>query len=186
MERKGEIAVRDNRSRLTAMTLTGVMTALITVCTMVLPIPIPMTTGYVNLGDGILFLSVMLVGWKYGAFAGGVGASLADLLLGSAAWAPWTLLIKAAMAGIAGKIMEFGGNHAAQKASLLWNAAGMLTATIFMAAGYYIAEGVMYGNWAVPAIGLPWNLAQGAIGTAAACFLSSTLRRTSAGKYFYR
>ncbi|MBO4992194.1 MAG: ECF transporter S component, partial [Firmicutes bacterium] len=85
-----------------ALVLTGVLTALVTVCTMVLPIPIPMTTGYVNLGDGMIFLAVMLVGWKYGAFAGGVGAGLADILLGSAAWAPWTLVIKAGMAVIVG------------------------------------------------------------------------------------
>ena len=70
------------------LVLTGLMTAVVTVCVMALPIPIPMTTGYVNLGDGIIFLSVMLLGWKYGAFAGGVGASLADILLGAAAWAP--------------------------------------------------------------------------------------------------
>lgn len=166
------------------LTMTGILTAMVTVCTMILPIPIPMTTGYVNLGDGILFLSVMLVGWKYGAFAGGVGAALADLLLGSAAWAPWTLVIKAGMAMIAGKMMDIGGEHKSKLSVPVSGWLGMLVATVFMAGGYYVAEGVLYGNWVAPAIGLPWNLVQGTVGTVVACLLTHALKKTSARRYF--
>lgn len=167
-----------------ALVLTGVLTALVTVCTMVLPIPIPMTTGYVNLGDGMIFLAVMLVGWKYGAFAGGVGACLADVLLGSAAWAPWTLVIKAGMALIVGLLLQVGSAHRKETAVPLVGVAGMALATVFMAAGYYVAESVMYGNWAAPMVGIPWNLIQGCVGIVVACALTAALKNTPARKYF--
>ena len=166
------------------LVLTGLMTALVTVCVMALPIPIPMTTGYVNLGDGMIFLAVMLLGWNYGAFAGGVGAALADILLGAAAWAPWTLVIKAGMAMILGLALKLRGKKSAEKAVPVSAVIGMILAIVFMAAGYYAAEGVMYGNWASPIIGLPWNLLQGAVGAAIAWALTTALKKTPAKKYF--
>lgn len=168
----------------TALVLTGVLTALITVCTMVLPIPIPMTTGYVNLGDGIIFLSVMLLGFQYGAFAGGVGACLADILLGAAAWAPWTLVIKAGMALIVGIFLKMDGDSQKSTAIPLKGLVGMAVATIFMTAGYYVAEAVMYGSWIAPVVGIPWNLLQGCVGIVVAYVLTAALKKTSAARYF--
>ena len=166
------------------LVLTGLMTALVAVCVMILPIPIPMTTGYVNLGDGMIFLAVLLVGWKYGAFAGGVGAGLADILLGAAAWAPWTLVIKAGMAVILGVAMKLAGKNENQKAVPMMGIIGMALATVFMAAGYYVAEGVMYGNWVAPVVGVAWNLLQGAVGTGVAVLIATALKKTPARKYF--
>lgn len=172
------------RDQTTILVLTGVLTALVTVSIMVLPIPIPMTTGYVNLGDGMIFLAVMLVGRRHGAFAGGVGAALADILLSAAAWAPWTLAIKAGMAFIVGTCLHSGGEDKSASVVSVWGIGGMALATAFMAAGYYVAESVMYGNWAAPLVGVPWNLIQGAVGTAAACALAGALKKTPAKKYF--
>ena len=60
-------------------------------------IRIPITFGYVNLCDAIIFLSVCILVPLCGAVVGGVGAGLADLF-GFAAYAPGTLVIKALMA----------------------------------------------------------------------------------------
>ena len=166
------------------LVLTGLMTALVTVCVMVLPIPIPMTTGYVNLGDGMIFLAVMLVGWKYGAFSAGVGAALADILLGAAAWAPWTLVIKSGMAVLLGLSLKFCGKGEGDKAVPLAGIIGMMLSTAFMTGGYYLAEAVMYGNWITPVAGVVWNMIQGAVGTVIACALTSALKKTPAKKYF--
>ena len=166
----------------TSLVLTGVMTALVTVCVMVLPIPIPMTTGYVNLGDGMIFLAVLLLGWKYGAFAGGVSAALADILLGSAAWAPWTLVIKAGMAVIVGLSLKMQKKESA--AVSVAGIGGMILATAFMAAGYYFAEAVMYGNWVTPVVGIIWNILQGAVGIVMSCVLTAALKKTPARRYF--
>ena len=55
-------------------------------------IPLPSGYGYVNLGDGGVFLCAMLLPGGLGAMAAGVGAALADLILGWAVYAPATLL----------------------------------------------------------------------------------------------
>lgn len=79
------------------ITFTGIMTALVFVSTFIIKIPIPATEGYIHLGDCMVFLSALLLGWKYGAFAAGVGSMLADLI-GYPHWALPTLVIKALMA----------------------------------------------------------------------------------------
>jgi uncharacterized membrane protein len=80
------------------LTYTGIMTALVFIATFAIRIPIPFTDGYVHLGDCMIFLAALLLGWKYGAFAAGVGSMLADLLGGYPHWALPTLVIKALMA----------------------------------------------------------------------------------------
>ena len=67
-----------------------------------LSIPLPSGYGYVNLGDAGVFLCVCLLPGGLGALAAGVGAALADLILGWAMYAPVTLLIKGLTALLAG------------------------------------------------------------------------------------
>ncbi|MBQ1392415.1 MAG: ECF transporter S component, partial [Lachnospiraceae bacterium] len=47
--------------------LSALMMCLIMVAIFILRIPVPFTQGYVNLSDGIIFLAVMILGYKYGA-----------------------------------------------------------------------------------------------------------------------
>ena len=54
----------------------------------------------------------------------------------------------------------------------------MIVAGTFMTAGYYSAEGIMYGNWIVAAVGIPWNIAQFAVGAVLAIVLDRALSRT--------
>ena len=67
-----------------------------------LSIPLPSGYGYVNLGDAGVFLCACLLPGGLGALAAGVGASLADLILGWPIYAPVTLLIKGLTALLAG------------------------------------------------------------------------------------
>ena len=67
-----------------------------------LSIPLPSGYGYVNLGDAGVFLCACLLPGGLGALAAGVGAALADLILGWAMYAPVTLLIKGLTALLAG------------------------------------------------------------------------------------
>ena len=137
--------------------LTALMMCLIILATMLIKIPIPFTQGYVHLGDAMIFLSVLVLGWKYGAVAAGVGSMLGDIIGGAAAWAPWTLVIKGGMAILMGICLKGGDSR-------LREIAGMVLAGAFMVAGYYVAEGVMYGNWVVSALGIPWNIGQFTVG----------------------
>ncbi|MBR7149261.1 MAG: ECF transporter S component, partial [Firmicutes bacterium] len=93
---------------------------------------------------------------------------------GAAAWAPWTLVIKAGMAMILGLILKLPTKT--DKAVSFREILGMILATVFMTGGYYLAEGVMYGNWMAPMVGVPWNLLQGAVGTVIASALSIALK----------
>ena len=70
--------------------MTALMMCLIMVATMFIRIPIPGTQGYVHLGDAMIFLSVLILGWKYGALAAAFGSMLADIIGGFAMWAPWS------------------------------------------------------------------------------------------------
>ena len=75
-------------------------------------LPLPSGYGYVNLGDAGVFLCACLLPGGLGALAAGVGAALADLILGWAMYAPVTLLIKGITALLAGLAMRKTGRGA--------------------------------------------------------------------------
>ena len=52
--------------------ITALVMALICVATMIIKIPVPMTEGYVHLGDAMIFLGVLILGKNQGALADGV------------------------------------------------------------------------------------------------------------------
>lgn len=86
--------------------LTGLMTSLVFILTFIFPIPVPYTSGYIHLGDSMIYISVILLGPFFGAFASGVGSMLADLIAGYAQYAIPTLIIKSVMALIMGLIIS--------------------------------------------------------------------------------
>ena len=156
------------------LALTSLMTALILVATFVLRIPVPLAQGYVHLGDAMIYFGVMVLGRRNGTIAAGTGSALADVLGGYAAFAPWSLVIKAGMAFIAGSIMhrdEAGHNH-----GTAGNIIGMTAGGLFMTSGYFVVEFVMYGNAAVALIEIPWNIAQFVSGIAISLMLSAAIR----------
>ena len=142
--------IRTNR-----LVFTSLMTCLVLIGTLLFRIPVPMTQGYVHLGDAMIYIAVLILGKKQGAFAAALGSSLGDVLGGFAFWAPWSFIIKFAMAYAAGSLIE--------KTSKVFS---MTAGGLIMCAGYLIAERVMYGSWALAAVGLPWNIGQFAVGIA--------------------
>ena len=81
----------------TAMQLatTAVFTGLVFVATTIFSIYVPQTKGFFNIGETMIYISVLLFGPFVGAFAGGFGSMFADLFLGYPIYAPATLVIKA-------------------------------------------------------------------------------------------
>ena len=75
------------------LVLNGLMISLVCIATMVIQIPIPITEGYINIGDSIIFISSILFGPVIGMIAGGLGSFLADILTGYSHWALFTLII---------------------------------------------------------------------------------------------
>ncbi len=169
--------MRTERSEINRIVLTGLMMALVLVATSLFKVPNPFTQGHLNLGDGMIFLSVMILGKKNGAIASGVGSALGDLLGGYAAWVPWTLAIKFAMAYVFGMVIERDTREGISPLKI----AGIVAGGLVMCAGYYFAGYFLYGNWvtAIPAI--PLNALQFAVGGVLAMAVSEALNRTPVG-----
>ncbi len=148
--------------------------AVVAVATLIVRIPVPATQGYVNLGDAAIIVCALLWGPRSGAFAGGVGSALADLMGGYAHWAPFTLLIK----GIEGFVVGFlgTGNPSAIRTFVAATAGGAV-----MVAGYFATETGLYG-WQ-PALVAAWangiqGLAGVIVGTGATVLLKRRERRS--------
>ena len=224
------------------ITLTGLMTAAVTVATIAIMIPVPNTGGYIHAGDSMVFLSVLVLGWKYGAFAAGAGSALADIISGYAQWAPATLVIKMLMAMLMGIAIEKAVKSTRNSAILaviiacawlifnfltveivkhtastnpasltsdavsisqtallvsklesqmmvvsliipviliaialfvrkrnkigfpIYHILGITLAGFWMVFGYFVAGGIMYGNFAVSALSIPMNIIQFCVG----------------------
>lgn len=175
-----------NKEKTTKIIMTGLMMAMIVAATILIIIPVPFGNGYIHLGDAIIFLSVLILGWKYGAIAAGFGSAMADILVGYAIWSPWTLFVKGTMAALMGifiaRAMRKPGRGVLGVP--LYQLVGMILAGLVMVAGYYIAEGVIYGNFITAALGIPWNIVQFGTGAVLAVLLSAALYKTPARKFF--
>ena len=91
--------------------------------------------GFVHLGDCMVLLAAALLGKKRGALASGIGMALVDLYSGYIIWAPFTFIIKALMAYIAGAILEY--NH--RKSYLV----PFLISGIFMVVAYFFSGAII-------------------------------------------
>lgn len=103
-------------------------------------IKIPSINGYTHLGDCMIFISVLILGWRKGALAGGVGAALADFLGGYMQWVILTFFIKAIMAIIMGLITE----KLFPKLRFGW-IIGAVTGGIFQVVGYTLVKIPLFG-----------------------------------------
>lgn len=128
--------------------LTYVATAFINI-----RLPIAANGGLVHLGNVPLFVAAVIFGKKTGAVAGGVGMALFDLLSGWTSWAPFTFVIVAAMGYTVGLITE-------KRKKTGFIILAILVALIIKIAGYYVAEGIIYGNWIAPLTSIPGNIVQ--------------------------
>ena len=161
---------------------TSLMICLILLGTIVFRIPVPMTQGYVHLGDAMIYLGVMLLGRKQGSAAAALGSALGDILGGYAFWAPWTLATKFTMAYVTGSIIERAsqGEHyhkPSGAAATVITMSSMAAGGLVMCAGYLAAERIMYGSWALAAISVPWNIGQFAVGIAVSAAAIKLLER---------
>lgn len=142
-------------NHLQSLVITAVAIALTYVFTAFINIRLPFAPngGLIHLGNVPLFIFAIIFGKKTGAVAGGIGMGLFDLLSGWTAWAPFTLIIVGCMGYVTGAITE-------KKKGYGWTIFAMLAALLIKIAGYYIAEGIIYGNWIVPLSSIPGNVIQ--------------------------
>lgn len=144
---------------LNKIVITALMAAMTCVATMVITIRIPVTGGYVNIGDTIVLLSAWLIGGVYGGIAAGLGAALADFMCGYGVYTPGTFVIKFTMAVAAYLVFRLLKNLG-EKAVLRYIISGIVAEAI-MVLGYFIYESVILGFGFAAAGAVIQNITQG-------------------------
>ncbi|MEM2103374.1 MAG: ECF transporter S component [Candidatus Bathyarchaeia archaeon] len=129
---------------------TAVFTALVCAATMIFSVSVPATQGFFNIGESMIFTSALLFGPSVGAFAGGVGSMLADILLGFPHYAPATLVVKACEGAAVGVLKK---RNPKLSSKLHWK---LLTFALGLAAGALLGYvgGTYYSGDVELAIGL--------------------------------
>lgn len=149
--------------------LTAVFTALVTVATIVICIPMPgVSGGYINFGDTIIFVSSAFLGPVGGFFSGAVGSSIADLVY-APKWIPVTFIVKG-MEGLLCGMLIVGLRKLKLKNAVSFIIAMIVGATV-MVTGYFfggwLLEGLSVGSLktglVVAVADIPFNLIQGGV-----------------------
>ena len=168
-----------NRKSTFKIVITALFAALVCVATMFIRVPSP-TGGYVNLGDGIVLLGAFLLGPVYGALAAGIGSMLADILAGYPAYAIGTLIIKAAVALVAGIIYKkISGGIACENESLNRHVLRIVVSAVcgefIMVMGYFAYSGIFLSYGWGAAIEIPGNIIQSLFGIIISSVLTPVL-----------
>jgi uncharacterized membrane protein len=176
MENKLNRARTGSRTR--DLVLNGLLIALVFVATRFINVRLPISVngGLIHLGNVMLFTAAIVFGGKKGAIAGAFGMGLFDVLSGWALWAPFTFVIRGVMGLIVGKIAYARGKEGENVA---YNIIGILLSSVWMIGGYYVTEGIVYGNWVTPVTSIPGNIAQLVMGLVLGIPLSVILKRVA-------
>lgn len=156
---------------------TSLLAALICVATFIIKIPSPITNGYTHLGDGFIFIAVLLLGKKNGAWAGAIGAALADIIGGYSFYALPTFIIKGIMALIMGLVIEKLPNTMKHK----W-ITGAVLGSLWQIFAYYVVGSLMVGNFVSTISEIPGNTFQSAAGIISAAAFMGVFKHTPLGK----
>ena len=143
-------------SSLQEMVITAVFIALTFVVTTYINVKIPFIPangGLVHLGNVPVFVAAAIFGKRSGALTGAIGLGLFDLLNGWVSWAPFTFVICGVIGLAYGWISE-------KKKTFAFQILAVLAAIVIKVAGYYVAEGLIYGNWIAPAASILGNVVQ--------------------------
>ena len=120
----------------------AVFAALACVCTMMIRIPTPGTSGYIHPGDAVVILSGVFLGPVYGGLAAGIGSMLADFFGGYMIYVPMTFAFKFGIAFTTGLI--YRKLIATRKSRQLAIFLGGIMDIIFVVGAYTIVEIPLY------------------------------------------
>ena len=163
--------------------LAAVLTALICVGTMVIQIPMPLTNGYVNLGDCFIILAAWALGGPWSVAAAGIGSAMADLLTGYAHYAPGTLIIKALMAFV--YLLLYKAVSGKKDRAVIGTSVGGSGAELVMIVGYFFDARLLLGKSFEGASGsIPGNLIQVVFGIVCGVLMVTALDKLGFKKRF--
>jgi uncharacterized membrane protein len=145
------------------MVISALLIALVFVATRFINFRLPTSVngGLVHLGNTMLFIAAIVFGKKKGAVAGAFGMALFDLLSEWAYWAPFTFVIRGVMGYLIGLIAYSKGRNGND---VMWNGIAIVISGVWMIAGYYVSEIILYHNVLVPLTSIPGDITQIALG----------------------
>lgn len=121
-------------------------------------IQVPVASGYVHLGDALIYIVSLTLGGPAAALAAAIGASLADITSGFAIYTPATLIIKVLIA-----LPFILVNKKSEKILTPLTALITIPSGIITVGGYFIADMIIDKAYAV--VDIPGNVVQ-AVGSA--------------------
>lgn len=159
------------------MVISALLIALVFVSTKFINIRLPISVngGLIHAGNTMLFVAAIIFGKRKGAIAGAFGMGLFDVLSGWLAWAPFTFVVRGVMGYIIGHIAWSAGKKGDD---LMTNIFAIIVGAVWMIAGYYLTEVVLYGNWLTPFTSIPGNITQIVIGALIALPMALALKKT--------
>ncbi|MFA9398476.1 MAG: ECF transporter S component [Clostridiaceae bacterium] len=150
----------------------GLLSALCFAATFIrIPLPFLGPNSMVHLGTTVLFISAVLVGSEAG-WAGAIGCSLFDLML-MPIYAIPTFIIKGLQGYVVGKIV-FMNNKEGN--SFVQNLVGFLVGSIISLLGYFLTDGIIYGNWTTALVSTLGSLLTSGIGIIFAMIIITLIR----------
>lgn len=154
----------------------ALMAALTYVATTIIKIPSP-TNGYIHPGDGLVFLSGILLGPLYGGLAAGIGSMFADLLSGYTHYVLGTFIIKMLAAMACGFLCKY--LTAKIKNVIPRIIISGLMGSIIIVSGYFLYESIYLGYGFAAASGVLGNIAQTAFGIVTITILYPLLMKSN-------
>ncbi len=133
-------------SKVKLITTTALFTALVTVGTTIIQIPVA-GKGYTHFGDSMIYLAACILPAPAAIFASSVGAALADLVTGYTIYVPATIIIKAlnALPFILMRIYLKRKNKD-DRILRVQTALMLIPTSLVTIFGYLIAEYIMFGD----------------------------------------
>ncbi|MFX1363337.1 MAG: ECF transporter S component [Promethearchaeota archaeon] len=158
------------------ISITSIFAALVCILTLIIRIPVPVTTGYINIGDFGVMLSGLYFGPIIGGLAGGIGSAIADII-GFPQFAIPTLIIK----GLEGFLVGLISNPKRKKLKIDYrDFIAVIIGGLIMVSGYFLVELPIYGIGG--ALGeLPGNLFQFGFGVIGSLLLTTATRKIITG-----
>lgn len=131
----------------------SLFTALVFVATTIFPVYIPATQGYFNFGETMIYASALTLGPIVGAFSGGIGSMLADVVI-SPVYAPGTLVIKSVEGFVVGLLGEKLRKLAKNTWRIYTASGGVIGGLLitFIGVNFYTGETLIGPGGAIPSI----------------------------------
>ncbi|MCL2294901.1 MAG: ECF transporter S component [Spirochaetes bacterium] len=154
-----------------------ILTAIVTIFTIVIRIPVAPTGGFLNLSDIAIFFTAFVFGPISALFAAGLGTAIANLIAGFGQYAPVSLVtrgLQGLLVGLVYNAFVKDGNYRIN-AFLVISLCFLVGASI-MISGYFIAQIFMVGPGAA-LVEVPLNFAQALAGILGGTALAAAVKK---------